>query len=429
MAYLANYMFLFVPLLIVSCYDCLQVDPLRVYHSFLGHKQLKSVKVRSRDNLFNSMVSMKTIRVSDFGAKANGADDTEAFEKAWEAACSSEVPSRLVVLPSESYRLKPVRLSGPCKSSITFQLYGTIEASDDRSDYKDDSGHWLVFEDVNNLSVEGNGIVDGNGKTWWQNSCKINPKLPCKNAPTALTFYKCKNVVVKNLKVQNAQQMHITFDSSKNVQVANLTVTSPGDSPNTDGIHVAATENIQITNSVIATGDDCISIVSGSQNVQAKGITCGPGHGISIGSLGSGNSKAYVSGVLVDGAKLSDTMNGVRIKTWQGGSGTASNIKFENIEMNSVTNPIIIDQNYCDQDEPCKEQDSAVQVKNVMYKNIKGTSASDVAVKFDCSKNFPCQGIFLENISLQRTGGDTAKAECTNVNSVDRGSISPTCSN
>lgn len=27
-------------------------------------------------------------------------------------------------------------------------------------------------------------------------------------------------------------------------------------------------------------GDDCISIISGSQNVRATDITCGPGHGI-----------------------------------------------------------------------------------------------------------------------------------------------------
>ena len=39
--------------------------------------------------------------------------------------------------------------------------------------------------------------------------------------------------------------------------------------------------------------------------------------GFSIGSLGSGNSKGYVSGVTVDGAKLSGTTDGGRIKTWQ----------------------------------------------------------------------------------------------------------------
>lgn len=38
---------------------------------------------------------------------------------------------------------------------------------------------------------------------------------------------------------------------------------------------------------------------------------------LSIGSLGDGNSEAHVSGVTVNGAKLSGTMNGVRIKTYQ----------------------------------------------------------------------------------------------------------------
>lgn len=50
----------------------------------------------------------------------------------------------------------------------------------------------------------------------------------------------------------------------------------------------------------------------------------------------------------------------IKVFTWnnraQGGSGSASNIKFQNVEMQNVKNPIIIDQNYCDQDEPCDEQ-------------------------------------------------------------------------
>ncbi|MCD7458777.1 hypothetical protein HAX54_039156 [Datura stramonium] len=172
----------------------------------------------------------------------------------------------------------------------------------------------------------------------------------------ALTFYNCNKLKVKNLKIKDAQQIHVSFEKCTNVEASNLMVTASENSPNTHGIYVANTHNIQISDSIIGTGDDCISIASGSQKVQATDITCGPGHGISIGGLGSGNSEAHVSDVIVNGAKLSGTTNGLRIKTWQGGSGDARNIIFMNVEMQGVKNPIIIDQNYCDQDVPCIEQ-------------------------------------------------------------------------
>lgn len=47
----------------------------------------------------------------------------------------------------------------------------------------------------------------------------------------------------------------------------------------------------------------------------------------------------------------------------QGGSGSANNIKFQNIKMHNVENPIIIDQNYCDQEKPCKAQVCGVKLK------------------------------------------------------------------
>ncbi|XP_031270986.1 polygalacturonase-like [Pistacia vera] len=368
-----------------------------------------------------------TVNVDDFGAKGDrSTDDTEAFKKAWQEACSQK-GAVLVVPEDKTYRLKPITFSGPCKPNLTVQIHGTLEASDDQSDYKKDGRHWLLFDNVQNLLVEGGGTINGNGRIWWQNSCKIDKSLPCKDAPTALTFYRSKNLMVKNLNIKDSQQIHVSFKKTTNVIASNLMITAPRNSPNTDGIHITATQNIRITSSTIRTGDDCISIVSGSQNVQAEDITCGPGHGISIGSLGDNNSEDYVSGVTVNGAKLSGTTNGVRIKTWQGGSGSASNIKFQNIYMFNVSNPIIIDQNYCDRDEPCKEQNSAVQVKNVVYKNIKGTSATDVAVKFDCSKSHPCQAIVLQNINLQEEGDHTAQAVCNNVDLDEIGFVSPRC--
>ncbi|XP_010257197.1 PREDICTED: polygalacturonase [Nelumbo nucifera] len=371
--------------------------------------------------------SAQVFNVDDYGAKADGGDDSEAFKKAWKAACSSSSASTLVVPQDKSYLLKPVTFWGPCKSDVTVTISGTIEASANQLDYKNDRRHWLIFENIKNLLVEGGGTINGNGKTWWQSSCKINKTLPCKKAPTAVTFYNCNNLGLKNMRIKDAQQIHVSFEKCSNVQASNLMITAPEKSPNTDGIHITNTQNIQIKSSVIGTGDDCMSIESGSRTVEATDITCGPGHGISIGSLGDDNSEAHVSDVVVNRAKLSGTTNGVRIKTWQGGSGSASNIKFQNVAMNNVFNPIIIDQNYCDRAEPCKEQKSAVQVRDVVYKNIKGTSASSIAINFNCSKTYPCSAILLQDISLVREGG-TAKALCNNVKLTKVGTVSPSCS-
>lgn len=66
-----------------------------------------------------------------------------------------------------------------------------------------------------------------------------------------------------------------------------------------------------------STGDDCISIQTGCSNVFVHNVNCGPGHGISIGSLGKDNTRACVSNVTVRDITMQDTLTGVRIKTWQ----------------------------------------------------------------------------------------------------------------
>ncbi|KAF3437911.1 hypothetical protein FNV43_RR20667 [Rhamnella rubrinervis] len=370
-------------------------------------------------------------------AKGDGIkDDTKAFKEAWKRACSSRGRAMLFV-PNNTYLLKPIKFSGHCKPDhLTLRIKGTILASPNRSDYHDRT-HWIGFEDVDNFRVEGGGTFDGNGRIWWKNSCKINKSLPCSAAPTvSCDVPRMQKLRVANMKFRNAQKMHVSFQKCVNVIAFGLRVTAPEHSPNTDGIHITGTSNITLRNSIIATGDDCISIVSGSKNVRATRITCGPGHGISIGSLGAGNSEAHVSNVFVNEATFSGTTNGVRIKTWQGGYGYARNIWFENITMNKVKNPIIIDQNYCDKKKPCGEQKLAVQIRDVVYRNIRGTSSSEVAIRFDCSEHFPCRGISLRDVVLEAAPDnddhhgrdDEVEASCHNVTFHTRGKVSPSCS-
>lgn len=70
----------------------------------------------------------------------------------------------------------------------------------------------------------------------------------------ALHFYKNKKLRVKNLKIEDAPQIQVSFQSSENVIVSNLKVTAPESSPNTDGIHVTRTKDIILSNIDIGTG-------------------------------------------------------------------------------------------------------------------------------------------------------------------------------
>ncbi|KAF0907088.1 hypothetical protein E2562_014689 [Oryza meyeriana var. granulata] len=153
--------------------------------------------------------SSNVFSMQSYGAHGDGHhDDTKALGDAWAAACSSAKPAVVLIPKGKKYLTKHTILSGPCKSSIVFMVKGSLMASPERSDWsKETIRHWILFSGVTGLTVTGGGTIDGNGKIWWQNSCKTNSKLPCTEAPTALTFYTCKNLKVENLKVVNSQQI------------------------------------------------------------------------------------------------------------------------------------------------------------------------------------------------------------------------------
>ena len=151
------------------------------------------------------------------------------------------------------------------------------------------------------------------------------------------------NSIVRDIQSKDSKFFHINVLGCKSLQIQHVTITAPKNSPNTNGIHIGRSSSITITNANIGTSDDCISI-----GVTINQVTCGPGHGINVGSLGRYQNKQPVSGIRVIGGTLSSTENGVRIKTWPASPpGIASDIHFENIIMNNVANHILIDQGYC----------------------------------------------------------------------------------
>ncbi|GAA0178545.1 hypothetical protein LIER_29851 [Lithospermum erythrorhizon] len=382
------------------------------------------IKLRTKGYLRKSSVELN---VDDYGAKGDGvSDDTKIFRDIWKNACSLPSNPKIVVPTKKSYLVGPIEFPGPCKSKVTLKISGAIVAPKDPDVWNcSDTSKWIYFSRVKHLTVEGGGTINGMGQEWWSRSCKTNASNPCRHAPTAITFHKCNNLKVRKIMVLDSQQMHMSFTSCTKVAASHLNILAPGSSPNTDGIHISASSSVEVKESTISTGDDCISIVSNSSKICIKDISCGPGHGISIGSLGKGNSWDQVQDVTVSGVLLSNTDNGVRIKTWQGGSGYAKKITFQNIRMENVSNPIIIDQYYCDSKVPCSNQTLSVKIQDISFIDIKGTSASEEAIRFECSDTSPCKKLYLEDIQLQSCSENATTSFCWQASGSSSGQVSP----
>ncbi|BAF17000.1 polygalacturonase At1g48100 [Oryza sativa Japonica Group] len=352
--------------------------------------------------------------VRAFGAVGDGTtDDTEAFRAAWRAACAVE--SAVISVPSDgTFTITTTTFTGPCKPGLVFQVDGVLMPPDGPDCWppSDNRRQWLVFSNLDGLTLRGAGTIEGNGEGWWNLPCKPHRgpngstlRGPC-DSPTLVRFFMSRNLVVEGLRVENSPEFHFRFDGCSDVRVDGLSIRSPANSPNTDGIHVENTQRVAIYNSMISNGDDCISIGTGSYDVDIQNVSCGPGHGISIGSLGVHNSQACVANVTVRNAVIRNSDNGLRIKTWQGGMGSVSGINFDTVSMENVRNCIIIDQYYC-LDKRCMNQSTAVHVTDVSYANVRGSYDVRAApIHFACSDTVPCTNITMSEVELLPFSGE-----------------------
>ncbi|XWS72917.1 hypothetical protein CRYUN_Cryun02cG0080800 [Craigia yunnanensis] len=376
-------------------------------------------------NIVCNVVGIKSevFDVLDFGAVGDGTvDSSEAFLKAWNFVCSRETENVILIVPeNQTFLLHPVTFSGPCKGKeIKFLILGRIVSPISPKTWEGlDQGKWLTFYGVYGLKVKGTGEINGRGWGWWNQSCRDHPGL-------AMTFQSCKTSSLSQVRLINSSQTHVLITGTDDFIIKDVVITAPETSPNTDGIHIDSAINIVIRNSIIGSGDDCVSIGDHTTNIDISHVKCGPGHGISIGSLGRAGNFVQVQNIRVSRVAFKGTTNGARIKTWQVGKGYVRGVTFENLFFNSVKNPIIIDQNYCNVRGACKELQTGVEIRDVVYRNLWGTSSTDVAITLNCSQSISCTGLLLQSIWLKSAMiGKKVSSSCINAHGATIGVVQP----
>ncbi|MCM1054225.1 MAG: glycoside hydrolase family 28 protein [Bacteroides sp.] len=217
----------------------------------------------------------------------------------------------------------------------------------------------LFAEYAEDIRIVGKGVIDGNAQNseWW-----INVKEREIGRPRLLFTNRCKNIVMHGVTVQNAAswQLHPYF--SKELSFLDISVNAPKDSPNTDALDPEACDNVNIIGCRFSVGDDCIAIKSGkielgkmyktpADHHTIRNCIMQFGHGaITLGSEMAGG----VKNLTVNRCIFSRTDRGLRIKTRRGRGKDAiiDGVLFENIKMDGVLTPIVINMwyNCCDPD-------------------------------------------------------------------------------
>ena len=110
---------------------------------------------------------------------------------------------------------------------VTLQIDGVLQASKNYKQWPNSQGkvplvrHFLEFEDVEDLVVEGKGTVDGQGYMWWVRSYMGKNKH---GIPSLLHVTRGQRVEVYGLKFHNSPSIHLDMKDVDTLHVYDLEV-------------------------------------------------------------------------------------------------------------------------------------------------------------------------------------------------------------
>lgn len=196
--------------------------------------------------------------------------NTSAIQKAIDEA--SEKGGGKVVVPSGQFVSGALFL----KSNIELHLEkgARLLGSTNRLDYGENSAHAFInAENQKNISITGEGIIDGQGAEVVKNHYKLlragrlhekywNVKRPEEGSrPELVAIQQCSNIRISGVTLKNSANWVLTFRNSTGIVVDSLTVNSTT-YWNNDGIDVVNCNRVHITNSNVDSADDGICLKS-----------------------------------------------------------------------------------------------------------------------------------------------------------------------
>lgn len=345
-----------------------------------------------------------------YGGTPNGpTDDTAAIQKALDACAGGG----RVSLAGGKYLSGPVKVAD--KETVEIVKGSTLLASQDVGAYPPSGSHLTPLIDVSNagnVTLTGGGTIDGQGLPWW-NTIKAEKKAgeTLSPRPGLLSITDANHVIVDTLTLTDAPNSHVSMHGVTDAAVTGVTISSPSDSPNTDGIDIWSSTNVTVSRSSISDGDDNIALDSSdslTSHIAVVENRIGAGHGLSIGSYTGGG----ISDVRFAENSLVGTTTGMRIKTARDRGGEISGVTYDHLAMTNVPTAIAITAYYpkvpADGDPAQPVTATTPNIHDVVISNVSAVG-SDVAGQLVGVPERPLTAISLHNVNIAATTGLTIR--------------------
>jgi len=370
----------------------------------------------------SSLHAMRTCSPRTFGAKGDGSTkDTKAIQAAIDAC--AQHGGGVVVLSAGMYVAAPIEL----KSNVTLQLDkgATLRGSPDHQDYPPrdefrlpDLQPLVSAIHATNVAIIGEGVIDGNGESWWQEARSIKDHGILGTGhprPKLIVFDHCAHVRVEGITVQNSPMWQVVPYYSDDVVIRNVKILAPPHAPNTDAIDPFSSSHVVIDHVYADVGDDNVAIKSGainsagpdspSRDITITDCTFLHGHGLSVGSeIAGGAQNIHAERIHFEG-----TDNGIRIKANRDRGNDVSHLVFRDIEMKDVKNALIISEYYPailppDQEEVKPVTRLTPHFHDITLENVTATGSETAGVIVGLPEA-PIAGVTLRNVNISADKG------------------------